>query len=194
MVKILSFSECLQTECTKFRVNIVPAFTKHAVLTDDDDGQHVGRASHQVSLVCVWQPDNAHTQISRKSPGKKVTDNSACQEKYLRELSVSPVQYFTGAKSLPWVWGIPQGLVKKWGISEQQEWFSQGLMAYGGNILELEVNIFFFLRAQLTNFLAGIYGHQRDHAHFLVSTAKKRNYLLVKCSCHQFVEIPQILV
>jgi hypothetical protein len=33
-----------------------------------------------------------------------------CQEKYLRELSVTPVGYFTGAKSLPWAWGVPQGL------------------------------------------------------------------------------------
>jgi hypothetical protein len=32
------------------------------------------------------------------------------QEKYLRELSVTPVGYFTGAKSLPWAWGVPQGL------------------------------------------------------------------------------------
>jgi hypothetical protein len=34
-------------------------------------------------------------------------DSSACQEKYLRELSVTPVGYFTGAKSLPWAWGVP---------------------------------------------------------------------------------------
>jgi hypothetical protein len=35
---------------------------------------------------------------------------SACQEKYLRELSVTPVEYFTGTKLLPWAWGDPQGL------------------------------------------------------------------------------------
>jgi hypothetical protein len=31
--------------------------------------------------------------------------SSTCQE-----LSVTPVGYFTGAKSLPWAWGVPQGL------------------------------------------------------------------------------------
>jgi hypothetical protein len=34
----------------------------------------------------------------------------AYQEKYLRELSITPVGYFMGAKSLPWAWGVPQGL------------------------------------------------------------------------------------
>jgi hypothetical protein len=50
------------------------------------------------------------------------------QEKYLRELSITPVGYFTGARKNHsravshrnyFAW-------RKWGISEEQEWFSQG--------------------------------------------------------------------
>jgi hypothetical protein len=53
--------------------------------------------------------------------------HSEGQEKYLRELSVTPVGYFTGAIKIHsravshrnyFAW-------RKWGISEKQEWFSQ---------------------------------------------------------------------
>jgi hypothetical protein len=37
---------------------------------------------------------------------RKEAINRACQEKYLREFSVTPAEYFTGAKSIMWAWGV----------------------------------------------------------------------------------------
>jgi hypothetical protein len=57
-----------------------------------------------------------------------ISSISEGQEKYLRELSITPVGYFTGAINNHshavshrnyFAW-------RKWGISEEQEWFSQG--------------------------------------------------------------------
>jgi hypothetical protein len=52
--------------------------------------------------LIIWRKFNKPFEYSHRV--------SACQEKYVRELSVTPVGYFTGAKSLPWAWGVPQGL------------------------------------------------------------------------------------
>jgi hypothetical protein len=74
-----------------------------------------------------------------------IPENSACQEKYLRELSITPMRYFLGANSLDPVGLGSQGLFFI-GENEHNELFSQNylyfrhvrwnLKAYGGYILQ----------------------------------------------------------
>jgi hypothetical protein len=53
--------------------------------------------------------------------------HSEGQDKYLRELSITPVGYFTGAiKNHSRAVSRNYFAWQKWGISEEQEWYSQG--------------------------------------------------------------------